>query len=164
MNHVMTAAVLTKFGGPAVLELHHDWPRPRPKSQQVLVKVTAAAVNNTDIWGSPDTSVGQFRPGRAGRCPPRVSRARAMRASGDLNPNAILVIRRILVLVDSIRPLDRLCSIAARIRERCLTMLFCSFTNEGIRQRRAQLIHRSRASTAASWGIAKTTRRPSLSR
>src|SRR5680860_763916 len=50
MNHVMTAAVLTKFGGPAVLELHHDWPRPRPKSQQLLVKVTAAAVNNTDIW------------------------------------------------------------------------------------------------------------------
>ena len=50
MNHVMTAAVLTKFGGPAVLELHHDWPRPRPKSQQVLVKITATAVNNTDIW------------------------------------------------------------------------------------------------------------------
>jgi len=29
-----------------------------------------------------------------------------MRASGDLNPNAILVISRILVLVDSIRPFD----------------------------------------------------------
>ena len=39
-----------------------------------------------------------------------------MRAWGDLNPNAIRVIRRILVLVDSIKPLDRLCSIAARIR------------------------------------------------
>ena len=50
MDHVMTAAVLTKFGGPEVLELHHDWPRPRPQSLQVLVKVTAAAVNNTDIW------------------------------------------------------------------------------------------------------------------
>ena len=33
-------------------------------------------------------------------------RARAIRASGDLNPKAILVIRRILVLVDLIRPLD----------------------------------------------------------
>ncbi len=33
-----------------------------------------------------------------------------------MNPNAIRVIRRILVLVDSIKPLDRLCSIAARIR------------------------------------------------
>lgn len=50
MDHVMTAAVLTRFGGPEVLELHHDWPRPRPTSQQVVVKVTAAAVNNTDIW------------------------------------------------------------------------------------------------------------------
>src|SRR5665648_225303 len=50
MSHVMMAAVLTKFGGPEVLELHHDWPRPRPKSHQLVVKVTAAAVNNTDIW------------------------------------------------------------------------------------------------------------------
>jgi hypothetical protein len=55
---------------------------------------------------SPDASVGQFRPGSAGRWPPRLSRASAMRASGDLNPKAILVIRRILVLVDSIRPFD----------------------------------------------------------
>ncbi len=39
--------------------------------------------------------------------------SRAMRASADLNPKAILVISRILVLVDSISPLDRLCSIAA---------------------------------------------------
>jgi len=46
----MTAAVLTRFGGPDVLELHHDWPRPRPRRGQVLVKVTAAAVNNTDLW------------------------------------------------------------------------------------------------------------------
>ncbi len=38
-----------------------------------------------------------------------------MRSWGDLNPNAIRVIRRILVLVDSIRPLDRLCSIAATV-------------------------------------------------
>ena len=50
MNNVMTAAVLTKFGGPEALELHHEWPRPRPQDGQVLVEVTAAAVNNTDIW------------------------------------------------------------------------------------------------------------------
>ena len=50
MTDTMTAAVLTKFGGPEVLELHHDWLRPRPLDHQVLVKVTAAAVNNTDIW------------------------------------------------------------------------------------------------------------------
>ncbi|TFD50644.1 Zn-dependent oxidoreductase [Cryobacterium frigoriphilum] len=46
----MTAAVLTKFGGSESLELHHDWPRPRPAAHQVLVNVTAAAVNNTDLW------------------------------------------------------------------------------------------------------------------
>ena len=41
--------------------------------------------------------------------------AKAMRASGDLNPKATRVISRILVLTDSMRPLDRPCSIAARI-------------------------------------------------
>jgi len=76
--------------------------------------------------------------------------ARAIRASGDLKPNAILVISRIFVLVDSISPLDSWCSIAAKILGRCLTMLFWSFTNAGIRQRLAQLTHRSNASTAAS--------------
>src|SRR5680860_745409 len=60
--------------------------------------------------------------------------------------NKIRLISRIL-LVDSIRPLERLCSIAARVLTLCLTMLFWSFTNDGIRHRRAQLIHRSRAST-----------------
>ncbi|WP_241976691.1 MULTISPECIES: alcohol dehydrogenase catalytic domain-containing protein [unclassified Cryobacterium] len=39
-----------RFGGPEALELHDDWLRPRPQYHQVLVKVTAAAVNNTDIW------------------------------------------------------------------------------------------------------------------
>lgn len=87
-----------------------------------------------------------------------------MRASADLKPNAILVIRRILVLIDSISPFDKLCSIAARIRALCLTMRFCGFTNAGMRHRRAQLTHLSSASTAASWGSWKTTRRPSLSR
>jgi len=87
-----------------------------------------------------------------------------MRAWGDLNPNAIRVIRRILVLVDSIRPLDRLCSIAAKILAWCFTMLLCSFTNAGIRHRRAQPIYFSGAWTALWWGIAKIVCRPSLSR
>jgi len=38
-----------------------------------------------------------------------------MRASGDLKPKATLVMRRILVLTDSMRPLESPCSIAARI-------------------------------------------------
>lgn len=68
---------------------------------------------------------------------PRLSTARAMKAWAGWNPNVILVRRRILVLIDLMSPLDRLCSIAARIRARCVTMLFCSFTKCGIRQRRA---------------------------
>ena len=53
--------------------------------------------------------------------------ARAMRASGGLNPNAMRVMRRILVLTDSMRPLDRPCSIAARIDGRCARRcVFCS--------------------------------------
>ena len=57
--------------------------------------------------GSPDTSVGHLRPGRAGRWPPRLSMASAISASGERNPNATRVMSRILVLTDSMRPLDR---------------------------------------------------------
>jgi len=46
----MTAAVLTEFGASDALEVRHDWPRPRPARNEVVVQVTAAAVNNTDIW------------------------------------------------------------------------------------------------------------------
>ena len=53
--------------------------------------------------------------------------ARAMRASGDLNPNAMRVMSRILVLTDSVRPLDSPCSIAARIDGVCSTMVFLQF-------------------------------------
>ncbi|MFR9795923.1 zinc-binding dehydrogenase [Streptomyces sp. MS06] len=56
----MTAAVLTGHGGPDMLEIRSDWPVPEPGPRQVRVRVTAAAVNNTDIWtregayGSPE--------------------------------------------------------------------------------------------------------------
>ncbi|MFP3915310.1 MAG: alcohol dehydrogenase catalytic domain-containing protein, partial [Actinomycetota bacterium] len=46
----MTAAVLTRFGGPQVLVVRHDVPVPRPRAGEVLIDVAAAAVNNTDIW------------------------------------------------------------------------------------------------------------------
>lgn len=46
----MTAAITTRHGGPEVIEVRHDWPVPRPAPHEVLVRVTAAAVNNTDIW------------------------------------------------------------------------------------------------------------------
>lgn len=46
----MTAAVLRRHGGPEALELRTDWPLPRVGLGQVLVRVGAAAVNNTDVW------------------------------------------------------------------------------------------------------------------
>ena len=48
--------------------------------------------------------------------------ARAMRASGERNPNAMRVRSRILVLVDSISPWDRPWSRAASMASRCRTM------------------------------------------
>ncbi|TDC80316.1 Zn-dependent oxidoreductase [Actinomadura sp. 7K507] len=46
----MTAAVLRRHGGPDALEVRDDWPVPQAGPGQVLVRVSAAAMNNTDIW------------------------------------------------------------------------------------------------------------------
>lgn len=63
----MKAAVLTAHGGPEVLQVRSDWPRPQPGAGEVLVQVHAASVNNTDIWtregayglpGDPDAKAG----------------------------------------------------------------------------------------------------------
>ena len=62
----MLAAVLTSFGGPEVLELR-TVPVPVPGAGEVLVRVSAAALNNTDLWtrrgayglpGDPDALAG----------------------------------------------------------------------------------------------------------
>ena len=45
----MTAVVLTGHGGYEKLEIRHDWPVPQPKTGEVLIKVAACGVNNTDI-------------------------------------------------------------------------------------------------------------------
>ena len=50
MPESMTAALLTAHGGPEVLQVRDDVPVPIPGPNQVLIEVTAAAVNNTDIW------------------------------------------------------------------------------------------------------------------
>ena len=50
MDDVMTVAVLVRHGGPDAVEVRDDWPVPVIGSGEVLVRVTAAAVNNTDIW------------------------------------------------------------------------------------------------------------------
>jgi NADPH:quinone reductase-like Zn-dependent oxidoreductase len=49
-GRTMTAAVLFRHGGPEALEVRTDWPVPRLRAGQVLVRVGAAAVNNTDLW------------------------------------------------------------------------------------------------------------------
>ncbi|WP_433505564.1 zinc-binding dehydrogenase [Pseudonocardia halophobica] len=45
----MTAAVLTGFGGPEALRLQRV-PVPVPGPGEVLIRVAAAAINNTDVW------------------------------------------------------------------------------------------------------------------
>ena len=45
----MTAVQLTGHGGPEKLVLRHDLPVPRPGQGEVLIAVTAAGMNNTDI-------------------------------------------------------------------------------------------------------------------
>ncbi|MEM9630131.1 MAG: alcohol dehydrogenase family protein [Pseudomonadota bacterium] len=45
----MIGVVLTGHGGPEKLEVRPDLPKPQPGSTDVIVRVRAAAVNNTDI-------------------------------------------------------------------------------------------------------------------
>lgn len=46
----MKAVLLTGHGGPEKLEYRKDVPTPEPAEGEVLIKVGAAGVNNTDIW------------------------------------------------------------------------------------------------------------------
>ncbi|EHR61390.1 Zn-dependent oxidoreductase, NADPH:quinone reductase [Saccharomonospora cyanea NA-134] len=63
----MTAVVLVAHGELDVLQLRQDVPVPQPGAGELLVRVSAAAVNNTDIWtrqgayglpGQPDALAG----------------------------------------------------------------------------------------------------------
>lgn len=59
----MRAVVLTGHGGMDKLEYHEDWPTPEPGVGQVLVKVHACGMNNTDVntrsgWYSKDVTEG----------------------------------------------------------------------------------------------------------
>lgn len=51
----MTAVVLTRHGGPDALEVRHDVPTPAIGDTEVLVGVSAAAMNNTDVWSREGT-------------------------------------------------------------------------------------------------------------
>jgi alcohol dehydrogenase len=46
----MKAVLLTGHGGPERLEFREDWPVPKPASDEVLIKVGACGINNTDVW------------------------------------------------------------------------------------------------------------------
>jgi NADPH:quinone reductase-like Zn-dependent oxidoreductase len=58
----MAAVVLTGHGGFDKLEYRTDVPVPRPKSGEVLIRVSAAGVNNTDI----NTRIGWYSKGVTG--------------------------------------------------------------------------------------------------
>ena len=60
-----------------------------------------------------------------------VSMARLMSASGDEYPKARRAMSLIFVLMDSIRPFESPCSIAASMDARCLTMDLWSLTDAG---------------------------------
>jgi len=45
----MDAIVMTAHGGPEVLQFRTDWPVPHPGPGQVLIRVTACGMNNTDV-------------------------------------------------------------------------------------------------------------------
>ena len=49
LPETMRAMVLTGHGGLDKLEYHEDWPTPTPASGEVLVRVAACGLNNTDI-------------------------------------------------------------------------------------------------------------------
>ena len=58
---VMFGVYLTRHGGPDALEWSDDIPVPVPSTEQVLVQVLAAGVNNTNInirisWCSSDVA------------------------------------------------------------------------------------------------------------
>jgi NADPH:quinone reductase len=57
----MRAVVYERFGGPEVLELR-DWPRPEPKSGEVLVAVHAAGVNPVDAQNRADGAWAELEP------------------------------------------------------------------------------------------------------
>ncbi|MFV0475851.1 MAG: alcohol dehydrogenase family protein [Pikeienuella sp.] len=71
MNKTMHAVLLTGHGGYEALEYRTDVPTPQPGAGEVLIRVSAAGVNNTDIntrtaWYSKSVSEGSSAGGAAG--------------------------------------------------------------------------------------------------
>ena len=49
LPETMQAVVLMRHGGLDALEVHDDWPVPVPVGQEILIKVGACGLNNTDV-------------------------------------------------------------------------------------------------------------------
>ena len=49
LPETMRTVALTGHGGLDKLEYHEDWPTPTPAAGEVLVRVAACGLNNTDI-------------------------------------------------------------------------------------------------------------------
>ena len=60
-NETMRGVILTGHGGPECLQWREDLPKPSPRPGEVLVRVAAAGVNNTDI----NTRIGWYSKGDA---------------------------------------------------------------------------------------------------
>lgn len=71
----MSGVVLTGHGGPEKLEWRADLPTPRPGEGEVLIRVSASSVNNTDV----NTRIGWYSKAVRGDT--------ASTAGGDENPN-----------------------------------------------------------------------------
>lgn len=50
MTDTMRAIVVERSGGPEVLEIHDDWPRPEPASGRVLIRVMAFGLNRGELY------------------------------------------------------------------------------------------------------------------
>src|SRR4051812_15804211 len=48
MTETMRAAIISRFGGPEVMEIR-DVPRPQPRDDEVVVRVRASALNRADL-------------------------------------------------------------------------------------------------------------------
>ena len=49
LQKTMTAMVTMGHGDIDQLVLHHEWPRPDPAADEVLIRVGACGLNNTDV-------------------------------------------------------------------------------------------------------------------
>lgn len=50
MTEAMRAIVVSRAGGPEVLELRDDWPRPQPEPGRVLIRVKAFGLNRGELF------------------------------------------------------------------------------------------------------------------